>query len=127
MTASHAPSTDHAPSSEAQRLALVPEALCFSLGGLIRPCLAQVSIIKREKALDVGLRTLRKAGVEGVMVDVWWGVVEEAGPGRYDFSAYQRLFQKVSSLQQRLSTPLQAAQQDLHTARCLGCGARAGM
>lgn len=56
----------------------------------------QVSIIKREKALDVGLRTLRKAGVEGVMVDVWWGIAEEAAPGRYDFSAYQRLFAKVA-------------------------------
>ena len=56
----------------------------------------QVSVIKREQALDVGLRTLRKAGVEGVMVDVWWGIVEEAGPRRYDFSAYQRLFAKVS-------------------------------
>ncbi|KAK9805935.1 hypothetical protein WJX73_006454 [Symbiochloris irregularis] len=56
----------------------------------------QVSVIKREKALDVGLRTLRKAGVEGVMVDVWWGIVEEAGPTKYDFSAYRRLFQKVA-------------------------------
>ena len=57
-----------------------------------------MSIIKREKALDVGLRTLRKAGVEGVMVDVWWGIAEEAAPGRYDFSAYQRLFAKVDLL-----------------------------
>lgn len=56
----------------------------------------QVSVIKREKALDVGLRTLRKAGVEGVMIDVWWGIVEEAGPQRYDFSAYRRLFKKVA-------------------------------
>ena len=56
----------------------------------------QMSVIKREKALDVGLRTLRKAGVEGVMVDVWWGIVEEAGPRKYDFSAYKRLFRKVA-------------------------------
>ena len=44
----------------------------------------------------MGLRTLRKAGVEGVMVDVWWGIVEEAGPQKYDFSAYRRLFRKVA-------------------------------
>ena len=56
----------------------------------------QISVIKREKALEVGLRTLRKAGVEGVMVDVWWGIVEGAGPQKYDFSAYRRLFDKVA-------------------------------
>ncbi len=56
----------------------------------------QIPVIKREKALEVGLQTLRQAGVEGVMVDVWWGIVENAGPGKYDFSAYKRLFHKVS-------------------------------
>ena len=56
----------------------------------------QVPVIKREKALEVGLATLRQAGVEGVMVDVWWGIAESEGPGQYDFSAYLRLFQKVA-------------------------------
>ncbi|KAK9829359.1 hypothetical protein WJX72_005395 [[Myrmecia] bisecta] len=56
----------------------------------------KISVIKREKALEVGLRTLKKAGVEGVMVDVWWGIAEQAGPGQYDFSAYKRLFHKVA-------------------------------
>ncbi|CAL5229063.1 g12313 [Coccomyxa viridis] len=55
-----------------------------------------VPVIKREKALEVGLQTLKQAGVEGVMVDVWWGIVENAGPGQYDFSAYKRLFHKVA-------------------------------
>ena len=53
-------------------------------------------VIKREKALEVGLQTLKQAGVEGVMVDVWWGIVENAAPGQYDFSAYKRLFHKVT-------------------------------
>ena len=56
----------------------------------------QVPVIKREKALEVGLQTLKQAGVEGVMVDVWWGIVENAAPGQYDFSAYKRLFHKVA-------------------------------
>lgn len=43
----------------------------------------------------MALRTLHKAGVEGVMVDVWWGIVEQA-PGQYDFSAYRRLFEKIA-------------------------------
>jgi hypothetical protein len=38
-----------------------------------------------------------QAGVEGVMVDVWWGIVERAGPGQYDLSAYKRLFHKVAA------------------------------
>lgn len=84
----------------------------------------QMSVIKREKALDVGLRTLRKAGVEGVMVDVWWGIVEEAGPTKYDFSAYRRLFQKVGSWQAEacvLSVPcLKLKWHQLH--RVCSCG-----
>ena len=52
-------------------------------------------VIKREAALGVALRTLHKAGVEGVMIDVWWGIVEHA-PGKYDFSAYRRLLQKIA-------------------------------
>jgi beta-amylase len=56
--------------------------------------LLQVAILKREKALEIALHTLRQAGVEGVMVDVWWGIVERAGPNVYDFSAYRRLFNK---------------------------------
>ena len=52
----------------------------------------KVSVVKREEALQVGLQMLKKAGVEGVMIDVWWGIVEHAGPKQYDFSAYQRLF-----------------------------------
>ena len=49
----------------------------------------KVSVVKREQALQVGLQMLRKGGVEGVMIDVWWGIVEHAGPKQYLFSAYQ--------------------------------------
>ncbi len=52
-------------------------------------------MLKREQALEVGLKALERAGVEGVMIDVWWGLVEHEGPGQYDFAAYRRLFEKV--------------------------------
>ena len=52
----------------------------------------KVPLLKREQALQVGLQMLKKAGVEGIMIDVWWGIVEHAGPQQYDFSAYERLF-----------------------------------
>mmetsp|Transcript_6034 Transcript_6034/g.15804 ORF Transcript_6034/g.15804 Transcript_6034/m.15804 type:complete len:659 (+) Transcript_6034:716-2692(+) len=55
-----------------------------------------VSQLKRESSLDKGLETLRKAGVEGVMVDVWWGLTERS-PQEYDFTAYEKLFDKVHS------------------------------
>ena len=51
----------------------------------------------REKAMEVGLEMLSRAGVDGVMVDVWWGIAEHAGPGQYDFSAYRKLFEQVAS------------------------------
>jgi beta-amylase len=54
-------------------------------------------VLLREKAMEVGLEMLCAAGVEGVMVDVWWGIAEHAGPRRYDFSAYRRLFEQVAS------------------------------
>lgn len=55
------------------------------------------SVLIREKAMEVGLEMLRASGVEGVMVDIWWGIVEHSGPRRYDFSAYKKLFQQVAS------------------------------
>eukprot|EP00798_Chlamydomonas_sp_ICE-L_P013265 gene13265-19105_t len=55
------------------------------------------SVLKKERSLEIALHTLKQAGVEGVMVDVWWGIAERAGPGSYDFSAYKRLFYKVAA------------------------------
>eukprot|EP00889_Picochlorum_renovo_P003474 jgi/Picre1/30504/NNA_005867.t1 len=55
------------------------------------------SVLMRENGIEVGLEMLRASGVEGVMVDVWWGIAEHQGPGLYDFSAYRRLFEKVAS------------------------------
>lgn len=54
------------------------------------------SFLKKEKALKLALNTFKQAGVEGVMVDIWWGIVERDGPKEYDFSAYKRLCQCVS-------------------------------
>ncbi|KAG8092601.1 hypothetical protein GUJ93_ZPchr0012g22116 [Zizania palustris] len=47
--------------------------------------------LSRARALAASLMALRSAGVEGVMVDVWWGVVEREGPGHYDWEAYAEL------------------------------------
>ncbi|XP_020574026.1 beta-amylase 3, chloroplastic [Phalaenopsis equestris] len=47
--------------------------------------------LTRGRALAASMMALKSAGVEGVMVDVWWGLVERAGPGRYDWEAYVEL------------------------------------
>lgn len=54
------------------------------------------------KALHAALRALRSVGVDGVMVDVWWGIVEEAGPKVYNWSAYKALVRMVASVGMRL-------------------------
>eukprot|EP00892_Ulva_mutabilis_P011278 jgi/Ulvmu1/8522/UM044_0056.1 len=55
------------------------------------------SCIQNEISLDIALQTLKSVGVQGVMIDVWWGIVERVGPGHYDFSAYSTLIHKVAA------------------------------
>lgn len=38
------------------------------------------------------LKELKAADVDGVMVDVWWGIVEANGPKQYNWSSYRKLF-----------------------------------
>ncbi|XP_024536176.1 beta-amylase 3, chloroplastic [Selaginella moellendorffii] len=47
--------------------------------------------LNRRRALNAGLIALKSAGVEGVMVDVWWGIVEREKPHHYKWSAYKEL------------------------------------
>ncbi|XP_064935264.1 beta-amylase 3, chloroplastic-like [Musa acuminata AAA Group] len=51
--------------------------------------------LTRARALNASLMALRSAGVEGVMVDVWWGLAEKDGPLRYNWEAYAELVQMV--------------------------------
>lgn len=39
------------------------------------------------------LDALKASGVEGVMVDCWWGIVEGAAPRRYAWEGYRRLLE----------------------------------
>ncbi|KAI5066563.1 hypothetical protein GOP47_0019187 [Adiantum capillus-veneris] len=51
--------------------------------------------VHRRKAMEASLLALKSAGVEGVMMDVWWGIVERDGPGRYNWSGYKELIDMV--------------------------------
>lgn len=53
------------------------------------------NVLENRTRLEKQLKELRTAGVDGVMLDVWWGIVESKGPKQYDWSAYRSLFQLV--------------------------------
>lgn len=48
--------------------------------------------LNRRKAVKASFEALKSAGVEGVMVDVWWGLVEEVA-GEYNWGGYAELFE----------------------------------
>ncbi|WOL05778.1 beta-amylase 1, chloroplastic [Canna indica] len=49
--------------------------------------------LNRKKAMNASLMALKSAGVAGVMVDVWWGLVERERPGEYDWRGYDELME----------------------------------
>merc|ERR1711977_184824 len=60
------------------------------VGGVYNP------VLKTPKALNECLQRLKAAGVTGVMVDVWWGMVEADAPGKYNFDAYLELLRMAA-------------------------------
>ncbi|WOK94867.1 hypothetical protein Cni_G03572 [Canna indica] len=48
------------------------------------------------------LKKLKSIGVDGVMVDCWWGIVEAHVPQQYNWKGYIRLFQIVRDLKLKL-------------------------
>lgn len=53
--------------------------------------------VHRQMAMNLSLQALKSAGVEGVMMDVWWGLVEREAPGQYNWSGYRELLEMVKS------------------------------
>ncbi|GLT49091.1 hypothetical protein SLA2020_226720 [Shorea laevis] len=51
--------------------------------------------LKKPRAMNASLMALKSAGVEGVMVDVWWGLVEKDGPLKYNWEGYAELVEMV--------------------------------
>ncbi|CAL8990189.1 unnamed protein product [Prunus brigantina] len=49
--------------------------------------------VNRKKAMNASLQALKSAGVEGVMMDVWWGLVEREAPGAYNWGGYAELLE----------------------------------
>jgi beta-amylase len=51
--------------------------------------------VTRRRAMNASLLALKTAGVKGVMVNVWWGIVEKGGPHKYDWDGYKDLIDMV--------------------------------
>ncbi|GJX64527.1 beta-amylase 1, chloroplastic [Tanacetum coccineum] len=49
--------------------------------------------VNRRKAMSASLKALKSAGVEGIMMDVWWGLVERENPGEYNWGGYAELLE----------------------------------
>ncbi|KAF8379160.1 hypothetical protein HHK36_028589 [Tetracentron sinense] len=47
--------------------------------------------LNKPRVLNASLMALKSAGVEGVMVDAWWGLVEKDGPLKYNWEGYAEL------------------------------------
>ena len=54
--------------------------------------------LNRRKAVQLSLVALQAAVVEGIMVDVWWGIAESEGPGRYNFTGYMELMEMARNV-----------------------------
>ncbi|XP_057854416.2 beta-amylase 3, chloroplastic [Cryptomeria japonica] len=60
--------------------------------------------LMKRKAMNVSLMALKSAGVEGIMVNVWWGVVEKDVPGQYNWTGYL----EIAEMARRHSLKVQA-------------------
>ncbi|GFZ15400.1 chloroplast beta-amylase [Actinidia rufa] len=47
--------------------------------------------LNKPRAMNASLMALKSAGIEGVMVDAWWGLVEKEGPMKYNWERYAEL------------------------------------
>lgn len=53
------------------------------------------------------LKTLAQhTNIDGVMIDIWWGVVEKHNPGEYRWMGYRQIFNVVRELGLKLQVRL---------------------
>ncbi|XVE64646.1 hypothetical protein DITRI_Ditri07aG0117300 [Diplodiscus trichospermus] len=48
--------------------------------------------LRRRKVMEHSFRALALAGVKGVVLEIWWGLVEREAPGVYNWQGYMELF-----------------------------------
>ncbi|WOK99765.1 hypothetical protein Cni_G08477 [Canna indica] len=53
------------------------------------------NVLEKPEELRAQLKQLKAADVDGVMVDVWWGIIEGKGPKSYEWGSYRELFKMI--------------------------------
>ncbi|XVF66953.1 hypothetical protein PTKIN_Ptkin10aG0081200 [Pterospermum kingtungense] len=92
FSADELPEAPTSPSYNEKMLAnYVPVYVMLPVIGVI----SNDNVFEDKTRMEKQLKELKVAGVDGVMVDVWWGIVESKGPKQYDWSAYRSLFALV--------------------------------
>ncbi|KAI9089300.1 hypothetical protein K1719_029579 [Acacia pycnantha] len=86
----HAPSSGHGHNHDQKEWMKVPVFVMLPLDTV-----TMGGTLNRAKAMNASLMALKSAGVEGVMVDAWWGLVEKVGPLNYNWDAYMELVNMV--------------------------------
>lgn len=61
----------------------------------------ECELVDRYVLLDQ-LSALKRIGVDGVMVDCWWGIVEGERPQEYRWNGYKQLFEMMRNLNLKL-------------------------
>lgn len=61
--------------------------------------------IRKLKALTISLKALKLAGIHGIAVEVWWGIIESS-PFAYNWSLYEELFNLISETGLKLQVAL---------------------
>ncbi|KAF6169302.1 hypothetical protein GIB67_013732 [Kingdonia uniflora] len=62
------------------------------------------NVLENKDEIVKQLMELKAADVDGIMVDVWWGIIESNGPKQYDWNRYKSLFQVVQDSGLKLQT-----------------------
>lgn len=76
------------------------------------------------QACIAGLKALKKSGVTGVVVDVWWGAVEADVPQQYHWEGYQRIVHAAHDAGLKVKV---GPWQEGHRSRAAGKRLRAGL
>uniref|UniRef100_M4EPZ0 Beta-amylase n=1 Tax=Brassica campestris TaxID=3711 RepID=M4EPZ0_BRACM len=77
----------------------VPVYIVLPLFGIVAKDNKHAELETTERNLK---RLKKEACIDGVMVDVWWGIVESKAPKEYNWNGYKELFKMVKRLELKI-------------------------
>jgi len=79
-------------------LLFVASALSISVSLMLPLDAVGYNGLNYQSKLYQNLKQIKQGGVDGFMVDVWWGLVENEGPKSYNWTAYLQIAQMAQAL-----------------------------